>query len=302
MLDALIIGGSNAGLSAALVLGRARRKVLLLDSGQARNTPSPEVHSFLTRDGTPPAELRRIAYEQLRPYTTVSLQFDSALSAQQDGKGFAVTTASGATHRARALLLATGVRDELPPVPGLAERWGRQVLHCPYCHGWEVRERRLAVLANAPWAAQYALTIRGWSDDVTLLTDGPAALADEERQRLLRHGVVVDERPLAVLADGSEGLLRIQFADGGAAEYAALFYRSRQRQASDLARQLGCALDAPMPGVELIRVDANGQTTVSGVYAAGDATNVMQQAIIAASEGLVAAGAINRALLMEEFA
>jgi thioredoxin reductase len=302
MLDALIIGGSNAGLSAALVLGRARRKVLLLDSGQARNTPSPEVHSFLTRDGTPPAELRRIAYEQLRPYTTVSLQFDSALSAQQDGKGFAVTTASGATHRARALLLATGVRDELPPVPGLAERWGRQVLHCPYCHGWEVRERRLAVLANAPWAAQYALTIRGWSDDVTLLTDGPAALADEERQRLLRHGVVVDERPLAVLADGSEGLLRIQFADGGAAEYAALFYRSRQRQASDLAQQLGCALDAPMPGVELIRVDANGQTTVSGVYAAGDATNVMQQAIIAASEGLVAAGAINRALLMEEFA
>lgn len=302
MFDVLIIGGSNAGLSAALVLGRARRQVLLLDGGRPRNAPSPEVHSFLSRDGTPPAELRRIASEQLRPYTTVSLQSDVARSARRDDDGFSVTTESGATHRARALLLATGVRDELPPLPGLAERWGTQVLHCPYCHGWEVRERPLAVLANAPWATQYALTIRGWSDDVTLLTDGPATLADEERQRLARHKVVVDERPLAALSDGTEGLVRVQFADGGAADYAALFYRSPQRQASDLAHQLGCAFNTPMPGVELIQVDAMGQTTVPGVYAAGDAVNMTQQAIIAASEGLVAAGAINRALLAEDFA
>jgi thioredoxin reductase len=302
MFDVIIVGGSNAGLSAALVLGRARRQVLLLDHGQPRNAPSPEVHSFLSRDGTPPAALRQIAREQLRPYTTVSLQSDTALSARRDADGFSVTTKSGGTYRARALLLATGVRDELPPLPGMAERWGRLVLHCPYCHGWEVRERPLAVMANAPWATQYVLTIRGWSDDVTLLTNGPAALADEERQRLARHKVALDERPLAALADGSEGQLRVQFVDGGAADYAALFYRSRQHQASDLARQLGCTLNAPMPEVELIQVDAMGQTTVPGVYAAGDAANMTQQAIIAASEGLIAAGAINRALLAEDFA
>lgn len=302
MLDVIIVGGSNAGLSAALVLGRARRRVLLLDSGQTRNAPSPEVHSFLSRDGTPPAELRRIAREQLRLYTTVSLQSEAVCSARQESKGFSVTTASGVTHHARVLLLATGVCDELPPIPGLAERWGTQVLHCPYCHGWEVRERPLAVLANAPWAAQYALTIRGWSDDVTLLTDGLATLADDERARLARHGVGVDERPLAALVDGPAGLLRIQFADGGAREYAALFFRPQQRQASDLARQLGCAFTAPIPEVELIQVDAMGQTTVPGIYAAGDATNMLQQAIVAASDGLVAAGAINHALLAEDFA
>jgi thioredoxin reductase len=201
-----------------------------------------------SRNGTPPAELRRIAHEQLRPYTTVTVEPDIALTARPEGEGFAVTTGSGVTHHARALLLATSVRDELPPIPGLAERWGRQVLHCPYCHGWEMRERRLAVLANAPWAAEYALTIRGWGDDLTLLTDGPAALGDEERQRLARHWVAVDERPLAALSDGPEGLLRVQFAGGAADDYAAVFHRPRQHQASDLAQQLGCALDAPIPG------------------------------------------------------
>lgn len=302
MLDVLIIGGSNAGLSAALVLGRARRRVLVLDHGQPRNAPSPHVQGFLSRDGTPPAELCRIAREQLRPYTTVTLEQDIGLTARRDGAGFAVTTGSGVTHHARALLLATGVRDELPPLPGLAERWGRQVLHCPYCHGWEVRERRLAVLSNAPWAAEYALTIRGWSDELTLLTDGAAALGDEERQRLARHRVSVDERPLAALTEGPGGQLRVQFADGANDDYAALFHRPVQRQASDLAQQLGCAFDAPFPGSELIRVDAMGQTTAPGVYAAGDAATLMQQAIVAASAGMVAASAINRALLLADFA
>jgi thioredoxin reductase len=224
------------------------------------------------------------------------------LIARRAEEGFAVTTGSGVTHHARVLLLATGVRDELPPLPGLAERWGRQVLHCPYCHGWEVRERRLAVLANAPWAAEYALTIRGWSDDLTLLTDGPAALSDAERQRLVRHRVAVDEQPLTALTDGPNGMLRVQFAGGAAGDYAALFHRPSQRQASELAQQLGCAFDTPFPGSELIRVDAMGQTTVPGVYAAGDATTLMQQAIVAAGAGMVTASVINRALLLEDFA
>ncbi|NJO81819.1 MAG: NAD(P)/FAD-dependent oxidoreductase [Blastochloris sp.] len=302
MLDVLIIGGSNAGLSAALVLGRARRRVLVLDHGQPRNAPSAHVQGFFTRDGTPPAELRRIAHEQLRPYTTVTTKTDTALTAQRAEAGFVVTTHSGNTYHARMLLLATGVHDELLPIPGLAERWGRHVLHCPYCHGWEVRERRLAVLANAPWATEYALTIRGWSDAVTLLTNGPITLDANDRQRLVRHGVALDERPLAALSDDAEGLVRVQFTDGATDDYAALFHRPRQRQASDLAQQLGCALDVPFPGVELIQVDAMGQTSIPGVYAAGDATTLMQQAIVAASAGMIAASTINRALLLADFA
>jgi thioredoxin reductase len=302
MNDVVIVGGSNAGLSAALLLGRARRRVLLLDHGQPRNAMSPHVQGFLTRDGTDPAEMRRVAREQLQPYTTVSLQADTVKGAQRDEDGFFVSTAEGATHRARMLLLATGVRDELPSLPGLAPRWGRQVLHCPYCHGWEVRERPLAVLANGPWAAEYLLTIRGWSAELTLLTNGPAALGAAERERLARHQIPVDERRLSALDDGPEGLLRVQFADGDARDYAAIFHRPAQRQASDLAQQLGCAFDAPFPGAELIRVDPMGQTTVPGVYAAGDATTMIQKAIVAAAAGVVAASSINRTLLMQEFA
>lgn len=302
MFDVIIVGGSNAGLSAALVLGRARRNVLLLDHGRPRNAPSPHVQSFLSRDGTPPEELRRIGYEQLRPYTSVATQEEQVLSARPDGQSFAVTTASGATHRARMLLLATGVHDELPAIPGLAERWGRQVLHCPYCHGWEVRERRLAVLANATLAAEYALSIRGWSDDVTLLTNGPAELSDDERNRLARHHIAIDERVIAHLADSPEEMLRVEFTDGSLSDYAALFHRTRQRQASNLAQQLGCTLDTPIPGIELIRVDGSGQTTIPGVYAAGDAVTMMQQAIVAASAGLITAAAINRALQAQDFA
>jgi thioredoxin reductase len=302
MFDALIIGGSNAGLSAALVLGRARRRVLLLDHGEPRNRPSPAVHSFLTRDGTPPAELRRIAYEQLRPYSTVGVQHGEAAHAARDGDGFTVMLRSGDSYRARTLLLASGVTDELPQIAGLAERWGRQVVHCPYCHGWELRERPLAVLSNGLWALEYTLTVRGWSDDLVLLTHGPATLSDGEYQQLARHGVRVVEDQLCRLEDGPEDTVRIVLADGSVLDRAAIFHRPPQRQRSDLARQLGCELDAPWPGLELIRVDATGQTTVPGVWAAGDATTPLQQAIVAASAGLVAASMLNRALLQQDFA
>jgi len=301
-LDVLIIGGSNAGLSAALVLGRARRRVVLLDHGQPRNAPSAAVHGFLTRDGTPPAELRRIALAQLQPYPSVAVRPGEATDAQRDATGFTVTTRAGETYHARRLLLATGVQDELPQLAGLAERWGRQVVHCPYCHGWEVRERPLAVLANGPWAAEYALTIRGWSEDLLLLTNGPAALADDERLRMARHGIQIDERTISHLDDGPEATVHIVFADGGVLARAAIFHRSAQQQRSELARQLGCALHEPMPGIEVIQVDASGQTSVPGVFAAGDATTPMQQALVAASAGLVAAAMLNRQLLQEDFA
>ncbi|MBC8161518.1 MAG: NAD(P)/FAD-dependent oxidoreductase [Roseiflexaceae bacterium] len=302
LFDVLIIGGSNAGLSAALVLGRARRQVLLLDHSQPRNAPSPGVHNFLTRDGTTPAALRRIAHEQLTPYTTVSVQPGEVTNAGRDDRGFRVSTRTGETHHARALLLATGVVDQLPPIPGLAARWGTQVVHCPYCHGWEVRERPLAVLVNGPGASEYALTIRGWSDDLVLLTNGSATFDDSERKRLVCHNVQIDERAISRLDDGAEDMVRVRFADGDTRDYAAIFHGPPQRQASDLARQLGCEVHAPRPGTEIIRVDAMGQTTVPGVYAAGDAATIMQQAIVAASTGLIAASMLNRELLQQDVA
>ncbi|MBA3471164.1 MAG: NAD(P)/FAD-dependent oxidoreductase [Herpetosiphonaceae bacterium] len=302
LLDILIVGGSNAGLSAALVLGRARRQVVLLNHGQPRNAPSPGVHGFLTRDGTPPAELRRIAYEQLKPYPSVTVRSGEAAQARRHAEGFSVTTRAGETYRARAVLLASGVVDELPPLPGLAERWGHQVVHCPYCHGWEVRERPLAVLSNEPWTCEYALTVRGWSDDLVLLTNGPAALDDSERQRLLRNAIQINEHPISRLDAGPEGQVRVVFDDGSLLDRSALFHRPRQHQASDLARQLGCELHTPIPGTEIIQVDPMGQTTVHGVYAAGDAATMMQQAIVAASAGMVAASMLNRELLQQDFA
>jgi len=165
-----------------------------------------------------------------------------------------------------------------------------------------VRERPLAVLSNEPWASEYALTVRGWSNDLVLLTNGPALLPDDERQRLLRHGIQINERQISHLTDGPEDMVRVAFADDSVLDRSAIFHRPRQRQHSDLARELGCEMHSPMPGTDMIRVEATGQTTVPGVYAAGDATTPMQQAIVAASAGLVAASMLNRELLQQDFA
>ncbi|MGH2614144.1 MAG: NAD(P)/FAD-dependent oxidoreductase [Thermomicrobiales bacterium] len=294
MYDAIVIGGGPAGLSGALTLGRALRQTLAIDAGEPRNAPAAAMHNFISRDGLPPAELRRIAREELAHYSTVEIRDGAVVNAGRlpDG-GFAVTLADGAVAQGRRLLLATGVVDELLPIDGLAALWGRGVFHCPYCHGFEVRDTPLAVLGATPAAINLALHLRRFSADVVLCTDGQDSLDPETQVLLDGQGVAVRHEPV-VRVEGRDGHLEhVVFADGEPLPRHALFGgTARTRQRSELPVQLGCTL------LEDGNVEVNdfAQTSVDGVYAAGDmarrASFPTPAAVIAAAASGAFAGAV----------
>lgn len=292
--DAIVVGGSWAGLSATMQLARARRRVLVVDAGQPRNRFAHTSHGFLGQDGRTPAEILDTARAQVLAYPTAEFRADEAtraarVSAAPDAE-FEIALASGATPRARRLVLATGVVDELPDVPGLRERWGRSVLHCPYCHGYEVAGRRLGVLAVSESSMHQALLLPDWSNNVTLFTNGAFDPTDEQRAALTGRGVVLDPRPLVEVVGDGESLAGVRVAaDDGTDVVAldALFTASRTRMASPLAEQLGCAFDDGPFGL-VIRTDAKKETTVPGVYAAGDAARVPHNATWASADGVTA--------------
>ena len=300
--DVLVIGAGSAGLSAALTLGRCLRRVLVADGGPPRNANSPGVHGFLTRDGIRPAELLRLGHEQLKPYETVTTQCLQIVKLTRAGKGFRATghgTADDAltTVTARRVLLATGVSDILPPLPGFRELWGRGVLHCPYCHGWEVRGQPLAVYGQGRTVTGLALLVSRWSRDVTVVTNGPGHLTPNARRRLRREKISIREEPLVQLIGSKTGELRcLQFADGSELERAALFLHAPQHQRTALASDLG--LRFTRSGA--VWVDSRLQTSWPGIYAAGDTKAGTQQALLAAADGNRAAIIINENLTREE--
>jgi thioredoxin reductase len=308
MLDVVIVGGGPAGLNAALLLGRARRRVLVCDAGTPRNAPVAHLHGFLSRDGLPPAELRRIAREQLGAYGSVELrevQVEAASTAG-DGEGFVVTLADGTRERARRLLLASGVVDQLPAIDGLAGLWGRGIFNCPYCDGWEVRDQPLAVLGADQRTLQLALHLTRWSDDLVWCSNGPlpAPLEEAGRAPLAARGVRLRQEPIVRL-EGEDGrLARVVLATGESVERRAAFLHPPTRQRSDLPGQLGCALleDGSVSVGDL------GQTSMAGVFAAGDMARRPTmpvpgaQVVIAAAEGAIAAVAIDQDLVMHELA
>jgi thioredoxin reductase len=297
MMDVVVVGGGAAGLSAALVLGRSRRRTLVVDEGMPRNAPSPEAHSIFTRDGTPPAELLRIAREQLSPYGTVVLREGRVTSVVAGGAGFAVRLADGAEVATRRILLAVGVRDILPDIDGFGALWGRGVLHCPYCHGWEVRDEPLALYAEGTVAMDMAPLLLQWSPDLLLCTGGPDRLAEAEREFLSGLGMRIADAPVRCL-EGDERAVRISF-DGGLIETRrALFVRPPQVIASVIPSELGCELTED----GLIRVEFDHQTSIPGVYAAGDATTHVQQIVVAAAAGAEAAIMMNRDLVQADLA
>lgn len=295
-LDVVVVGAGPAGLSAALLLGRCRRRALVCEGGEHRNAASHALHGFLTRDGTAPTELLRLGREGLRRYDTVELRETQVVEARREHGGFEVVLADGATVACRKLLLATGVVDELPRVPGFDALYGRSAFHCPYCDGWEVRDRPLAVYGRGQRGKGLALELTGWSRDVLLMTDGPAELDARDRERLERSGIAVREERIERL-EGTDGqLARVVLATGEALPRQAVFFNIGETQRSDLAARLGCTFT---PSGDVWTSDYEA-TSVPGVYVAGDAGRLVQLAIVAASEGALAAFAINSALLRED--
>lgn len=295
--DCLIIGGGPAGLSAALVLGRCRRQVVVIDAGAPRNHGVPASHGVLTRDGTSPAELRRIAREQLAPYAGVRVVDDEVTEIIRDDRDgtFLARCRGGPTLRGKKLLLATGMRDRIPDIVGLRERWGAGIYVCPYCDGWEQRDRRLAMLAPAATGPDVALGLLTWSHDVILFTNGERVGADE-RSQLERHGVVLrEERVIAVTARGSE-LDALVLEGGETVARDAVFLHFGSEQAAPFARQLGCEL-----GDKGSVVCRDGERAgAPGVFVAGDASHDLQLVAVAIAEGAKAACAINTELRREQ--
>jgi thioredoxin reductase len=296
--DCIVVGGGPAGLSAALVLGRCRRRVLVCDVGEPRNRWSPAVHGFLTRDGVPPATLLRAAHEDLRPYDTVEIRSARVVHAARDHRGFEVQCEDGTRLRTRKLLLATGVVDEVPDIAGLTELYGRSVHHCPYCDGWEWRDQPVGVYGRGDAAAGLALALTVWTRDLILCTDGPAVHSEWMSGRLEAFDIRVREERVVRL-EGREGLLdRIIFEAGAAENRRALFFATGQRQASELPARLGCVFTED-GAVDTGKCEA---TNVPGLYVCGDASREAQFVVVAAAEGAEAGMAINKALFEEELA
>src|SRR3954453_20131091 len=290
--DVAIVGGGAAGLSAALVLGRARRRVVVIDGGSPRNAPAAHMHGFLSRDGMPPAELLELARQEAGGYG-VELVSDEVVSVEP---AFSVGLESGETIHARRLLLATGATDELPEIPGVRERWGRDFLHCPYCHGWEVRDLPLGVLATGTGSVEYAQLIRQWSDDVVYFAH-THELATSERDQLGGRGIHVVETEVQRLVVEEDSLNGVALGDGPTVPRAALFIRPKMRpRLGGLLENLACELD----DLGFLRVDATGLTTIPGVGAAGNVATPRAQVITAAGEGSAAAIAINADLVQED--
>jgi thioredoxin reductase len=289
--DVVIAGGGPAGLSAALTFGRARKRVLLCDAGPRRNAAATHIHTFVTRDGTPPDEFRRVAREQLRAYPSVAVHDTPVTTITGQKEAFEV--ASGETRvRSRRVLLCTGMVDVLPDLDGLRELWGGSVFQCPYCHGWEVRDRRFAYLAPDVDAVEFALLLGGWSPDMMLFTDARFDVPVDQRQRLARAGIPVEERRIVRLAGAGARLERIEVAGGGVIARDVLFMHPPQRQVP-VVEGLGLELDPH----GYVRVDdATLETSIPGIHAAGDLVTKAQAALLGAAAGMRAATAINYAL------
>lgn len=296
MYDTIIVGGGSAGLSAALVLGRCRRKVLLFNAGQSRNARTRAAYGFLTRDGIKPAELIRIAREQLSRYSSVELHEAEVISARCVENRFEVSLEDGKRFNSRTLLLATGVVDDIPQIEGLDPLYGLSVHHCPYCDGYEARDQPIAIYGRGEKGKGLALELTAWSRDLILCTDGASELSAEDFERLKRNGIEVREEPIARL-EGMDGVLEsIVFTNGEILLRRAMFFSTGHHQRSDLAERLGCKFTAK-GAVETGEYEATG---ISGLYAAGDTSRHIQFVVVAASEGAEAAFAINTKLLKED--
>jgi thioredoxin reductase len=300
IFECAVVGGGAAGLSAALVLGRARRRTLVVDAGDQSNLPAHGIGGLLGHDGRPPAEFYAAAHRELAAYPSVELRRGTVVAGERDDDGFSLTLSDGGHVGARRVLLATGMDYRPPELAGIAERWGHSVFHCPFCHGWEVRDRPLAVLDDGETGVHRATLLRVWSDRVTLLTNGPSPLAPQDADRLRAGGITIDERPIARLRGPGAELEAVVFADGTELACEGLLAPVTLHQRSALAEQLGAATAPTGPLTsEAIVVDGQFATDAPGVAAAGDVTGRMPSVANAIAAGSTAAAMIVGAIAEE---
>ena len=289
--DVIVIGGSYAGMAAALQLIRARRSVLVIDAGERRNRFASHSHGFLGQDGADPAEIAGNARRQLLAYSTLTWIEGRAEGIAAQSDGFTVSTADGQARQGRRILLATGVSDQLPAIQGIAERWGKSIFHCPYCHGYELGQGRIGVIASGPMSAHQAELLTDWGQ-VTFLANGVASVGPELRDILRACGVALEETPVQQIENAAD----VRLADGSLLPFAGLFVAPRCTPAGSLAESAGCALEETPLGLQ-IRVDAECRTSVPGIFACGDVARAPHSVSLAVGHGAMAGAHVHRSLL-----
>jgi thioredoxin reductase len=295
--DCAIIGGGPAGLNAALVLGRARKNVVVIDEGRARNRVTRETHGFLTRDSISPSEFRRIAKEQISAYPSVTFAEDTAISITGSDGDFQITTAQGQIYQSKKLLFAIGMKDLPLDIKGLSDVYGKSAFICPYCDGWELREQPLVLIVKGADALHMAKVISGWTNNITICTNGPDDLTDAQREELQQHNIPVYDSPIQSIESDNGMVQEVDLKDGTNIVCTGIFFRPKLMTGSDLPQAIGCEITE----AGTVIVDNLGKTNVPGVFSAGDAATHLHQAIIAASMGSLAGVGINNELNEEEW-
>lgn len=295
--DVIIVGGSYSGLAAGMALGRALRKVLIIDSGDPCNKQTPYSHNFLTNDGRTPKEIALLAKQQVRMYGTVGLLDALVRAGIKTETGFEIQIQTGETFTTKKLAFATGIKDIMPDIPGFAESWGISVLHCPYCHGYEVRHQKTGILANGDTGFELSSLISNWTNDLILYTNGKSTLTEQQREKLLRHKISIVETEIEQFEHKKGYIESIIFKDGRNAPVKALYARLPFVQHSSIPQALGCEITAE----GYIKIDAAQRTTIQGVYACGDNTTRMRTVANAVSMGTTTGLMLNRELIDESF-
>ena len=295
--DVIIVGGSYAGLAAAMSLGRSLRKVLVIDSGKPCNRQTPHSHNFLTQDGKTPSEISAIAKSQVLVYETVSFIDDKAVGGLKNENGFSVSTATGATYTAKKVVFATGIKDIMPNIKGFAECWGISVVHCPYCHGYEIRNKKTGIIANGERAYHLAPMVNNLTKDIRMLTNEPASFSSEQLSKLKDNNIDVVEKKIVEVEHENGYVNNIVFEDGSKEKYDALYAALPFIQHSDIPDALGCELNEE----GYIQVDGMYKTTIEGVFACGDNSIKMRSLANSVASGTMVGAVINMELVKEQF-
>jgi thioredoxin reductase len=295
--DAIIVGGSYSGLAAAMALGRALKEVLIIDSGKPCNEQTPYSHNFLTQDGKTPKEIATIAKQQVEKYETITFFNGLATTGSKTDKGFQIQVTSGEIFRTDKLIFATGIKDEIPNIEGASECWGISLLHCPYCHGYEVRNQKTGILGNGEHAYELAKLISNWTNDLTVYTNGKSSLTGEQTQKLSNHHINIVENDMERLEHNKGYLQNIIFKDGTQAEVRAMYSRNSFDQHCSIPESLGCALDDE----GYIKVNPFQETSVDGVFACGDNTTRLRTVANAVAMGTTAGMTASKKMILEQF-